>query len=338
MKANYIGFIKHSKINIIIDGQFGSTGKGLIAEKIAKTEEIDISIGCLSPNAGHSFYLDGQKQVTRCFPVSGILQENSLIYLSANSVIDEDLLFDEIKRFNIDPARIIIHPRASVITKEIKEKEKDSNYIKISSTQSGTGKARSSKIERTNPLVQNTESLRQFIQLFDLESFIADNRCLVETSQGVDLGLNFGLSYPYCTSRDVLPSCILAELGLHPMYLGNIMLTFRTYPIRVGNMYDDKGKLIGYSGPVYPNSIELTWDDLKQKEEYTSVTNKVRRVFTFSKHQYHRSIRLVKPTHIFLNFCNYIRPEDYELFKSLNPTPNYFGYSSNIDDIYTTLK
>lgn len=63
-------FILPDKCNLIIDGQFGSTGKGLIASAIAEQCHVDLAVGRLSPNAGHTFYLDGKKNVTKLLPVA----------------------------------------------------------------------------------------------------------------------------------------------------------------------------------------------------------------------------------------------------------------------------
>lgn len=43
------------RVNILLDGQFGSTGKGLFAEYISKHNRIDIAITNAGPNAGHTF-------------------------------------------------------------------------------------------------------------------------------------------------------------------------------------------------------------------------------------------------------------------------------------------
>lgn len=324
------GFIKSGKLNMIIDGQFGSTGKGLISAKIAVDNHIDVVCSRLSPNAGHTFYYQNKKYVSKLIPVAGVIQDRNVIYIGFGSVIDTEILFKEIEEFDIDPCRIKIHPRAAVITTENKilENNKD-GIVKIASTQSGSGAARSSKIMRVNPLAQNTESLKQFVDpSFDLEFYLNYGlNVFVETGQGLDLSLNVGYSYPYCTSVDVIPSAILSDFGLHPKYMGNCMMSIRTYPIRVGNPKDDSGNDLGYSGPVYPDSNELTWDDLKQEQELTTVTKRVRRVFTFSKEQYIRSLKLIKPTHIFLNFINYIREEDLNLFRFTKiQKPNYVGY------------
>jgi adenylosuccinate synthase len=124
----------------------------------------------------------------------------------------------------------------------------------------------------------------------------------------------------------------LSDAQVHPNYLGNVMLTIRTYPIRVGNIYKDD-ELIGYSGPFYPDSKELTWGEIKEPAEKTTVTNRVRRVASFSKLQYERALHYIKPTHVFLNFSNYLKDSQYVkklicIFKETK-LPDYIGVGSN---------
>lgn len=334
-------FIKSGKCNMIIDGQFGSTGKGLIANRIALDNVIHVAVGRLSPNAGHTFYYNDKKYITKMIPVAGIIQERSTIFLSAGSVIDIDILMKEMKEFDIDKERVLIHPRATVITKKDKEIEQDiSGVIKIASTQSGSGSARANKIMRVNPLAQNTSEIKHLIYKEKdeyLQFILSQNlNILVETGQGFDLSLNYGYSYPYCTSIDITPSAILNDVGLHPNDLGNIMMVIRTFPIRVGNPVDENNNEIGYSGPVYEDSKELSWDELNQNPELTTVTKRIRRIFTFSKEQFERSIKYIKPTHLFLNFINYLEEEnlkDFEFLNSLKKIKKYVGYGKYAEQI-----
>lgn len=328
-------FIKHGKLNIIIDGQFGSTGKGLIASYIGINNHIDLAIGRLSPNAGHTFYFGNplEKYVTRMLPVCSITNKESLIYLCAGSVIDVDILLKELKEFNIDDSRLFIHPRAAIITKKDKEEEsKNNNILKVASTQSGSGSARANKIMRSNPLACNTPELSKYIKEFDLDIFTKNNASIiVETSQGFDLSLQFGLSYPYCTSTDIIPSAILADIGAHPRCLGNVMMTVRTYPIRVGNTN------LGYSGDVYSDSKECSWKELGLEKELTTVTKRERRIFTFSKQQYMRSLKFIQPDYVFLNFMNYLKNSDLEWIKNNILSvrkPDFLGYGKTYLDIF----
>ena len=304
------------KVSVIIDGQFGSTGKGLAASRIAFDNHYDIAIASLSPNAGHTFYdSDMNKYVTKSLPVTGILSKRCQIYLSSDAVIDPDILFDEIKKFDIDPARIAIHPRAAIITKDSKLEEQKSNGVKIiASTQSGTGAARASKIMRNGVLAENYEPLKEFVCKLDMQYYLQQGcSAVVETGQGVDLGLNHGLAYPYCTSRDPHPSYILGELSLHPKYFGKSLVVFRTFPIRVGNIIEN-GKEVGYSGPFWDDSKEIDFSDIGVPDEYTTVTKRKRRIATFSMKQYVNTLNIIEPDYILLNFINYYY-SDFKKFK-----------------------
>lgn len=231
-------FIVPDKINFVIDGSFGSTGKGLIAARIAVDNHIDFACTTTSPNAGHTFYIGNSKFVTHLIPVSGIIHRRSTIVFSADSVIDPKLLLQEMDEFEIDPNRVFIHPRAVVITDADKEWENRDCMTRIGSTLSGTGKARAEKVLRTGLLAENCDFCRNHLLNFSLKQVLDEGShvsVLVETGQGVGLDLNHGFQYPHCTSRSVMPATILGELGLHPRFMGNCMLCFRAFPIRVGN-------------------------------------------------------------------------------------------------------
>lgn len=327
------GFIKSGKANIIIDGQFGSTGKGLIAAAISEYNHIDISIGRLSPNAGHTFYFNDKKCIVKMLPVSSIIHKRSTIYLSAGSVIDLEILIKEINEFNIDTNRIVIHPRAAIISDNDKKIEANkSGVASIASTQSGSGSARANKIMRKAKLAQDYISKfeKLGIEVYEIPiHFYMDSgvNILIETGQGFDLGLNFGYNYPHCTSVDVIPSAVLADIGIHPCYLGNVMMSIRTFPIRVGHIIENN-KIIGNSGPVYPDSNELSWKELNKPAELTTVTKRQRRIFTFSIQQYQRSLEFIRPDFVFLNFINYLREEDLIMFKKNIHLrkPDFVGY------------
>lgn len=334
MKKIIPNFIKPGKVNMIIDGSFGSTGKGLIASRIAMDNDCDIAISTLSPNSGHTFYKNNKKFVTRLFPVVGIINDTTKIHFASSAVLDLNLFFKEIEMFNIDINRISIDPNVAIISESDKLKELEKGGIeKIASTQSGTGSARASKILRTNILAKNIDQLNELIVLKPIDSYLDRGmRVMVETGQGIDLGLNHNQFYPYVSSKDVIPASILGDVGVHPSYMGNCMLTFRTYPIRVGNIMRD-GVEVGNSGPCWSDQYEMKWTDLGISPEITSVTKRERRIMSFSERQYHNSIRLVKPTHIFLNFANYILPEHISMFNDLRPKPNFIGTGPRPQDV-----
>ena len=329
--------LKKNKLNVLLDGQLGSTGKGLFASYISSHNTVDIAVSNSSPNAGHTFFINDKKYITRHIPISGILNEYALIYLCPGAIINKDILFEEIDTFNIDVNRLFIHPRCAVITESdiLNESDWTSSYAKISSTQSGVGSALASKIKRHAVLANhcfNTELIKP-IKL--QEYFHKGYTALMETSQGFDLSLNSGLAYPYCTSREITVSSALSDAQVHPNYLGNVIVTLRTFPIRVGNLKDETGKAIGYSGPFYNDSEELSWDDIGVKEELTTNTKRVRRVCTFSISAYQNMLDNLIPDYIFLNFCNYL--DKYELDDLLDKLPEvtHLGFGKTTDSIIT---
>jgi adenylosuccinate synthase len=333
--------MKSGKLNIVIDGQFGSTGKGLICSYIGVNEHIDVAVTNAAPNAGHTFIdTEGNKKVAKHLPVSTMFDKRSTIYLCAGAIINPKVLLKEIKDFDIDPDRICIHPRAAIIdeidiTNELRP---DSSQSKIASTRSGVGEALSRKVLRSSLLAEGCKELAPFIKELDLQLYM-DNHCsvLMEVPQGFDLSLNSGLSYPYCTSREVTISAALSDAQVHPYYLGNVMMSIRTFPIRVGNLVINNNE-IGYSGPFYPDSKEVTWKYIGVEEELTTNTKRVRRVATFSIEQYKRAVERLRPTHVFLNFVNYIRSEKRlkKLLEEMDKIRkvNYIGTGSTFFNVH----
>lgn len=340
-----------SHLNITLDGQFGSTGKGLFNDFIAKQEEnqVDIAISNAAPNAGHTFVDEhGIKKTVFHLPVSGVLQPNSQIYMCAGSIIDPDLLAQEISDFGIDPARVAIHPRACILLPEHKEREalNDSGATAIASTRKGVGAALADKIAR----IAGPRTALQYygegsmVKELDLLKEMGSGRktCLMEVPQGFGLSLNYGRSYPQCTSRDLTVAQALNDAGVHPIYLGAVGLCLRSYPIRVGNIVEE-GKEIGNSGPFFPDSDEKTWEDMGQTPELTTVTKRVRRIATFSYLQYKQALQTLRPNTVFLNFCNYfqsvhdfkeciVRMSNVEERVGLNPH-KLFGFGPAASDI-----
>ncbi len=323
--------IPNGKATILIDGQFGSTGKGLIAGYLGLKFPIDIAVANLSPNAGHTCVHEGKKYITHQLPMSAIFNKKAKIYIPPGAVIDHTLLFQEMKEFNIHPERVMIHPRTAVIQDyDSGVEEIDKNMTDISSTLSGTGSARNNKISR-EPLAvaENFAPLKSMIYALDLNREMHQGaHVLIETGQGLGLGLDSGYEYPYVTSKEVGISQTLADCQILPQYFGRTIMSIRTMPIRVG----------GPSGPFYPDSKELTWLDVGQTEERTTVTNKVRRIATWSELQLLDMVKYLQPNVVFLNFCNYIMDKDdletiMRSVKLNTQAPILCGWGPAIEDI-----
>lgn len=122
-----------------------------------------------------------------------------------------------------------------------------------------------------------------------------------------------------CTSRECTPQQAYADMGIVPGLVGDVYLNVRSFPIRVGNNYDETGKQVGYSGDGLHDHEETSWaqigvdaempqdqiDSLSIKEK-TTVTRKLRRVFTPSWSLLKQSAEFCGATKLILNFPQYI--------------------------------
>lgn len=300
------------KSYMIMDGQWGSTGKGLLAGYLARNVYIPDTVVCnFGPNAGHTFVTkDGVVVLTKQLPTAICAPSVRNILIGPGSIINLDILRKELKKFEtmLCDKRILIHPRAAIVHQ--RHKDLEANVLaSVSSTFSGTGAAVADKVMRKEHAIIANMTQDLVCSEDEYNTAITDAEILqIESAQGFELGINTGFSYPYCTSRDVTPAQILSDCAV-PMWVDpEIWVTMRVHPIRVGHQYDKQGRKIGDSGPVYNDQQELDWADIEfaPAPERTTVTNKIRRIFTFSEIGCRRMLNFVRPDHIFLNFVNYL--------------------------------
>lgn len=322
--------LSKGKVNILIDGQFGSTGKGLFAEYVSNTcKNIGIAITNAGPNAGHTFLFKGTKKVAKQLPITGILNKDSIIYISQGAIIHLPTFFKELVLFDVASDRVFIHPQAAVIKDEdiVVEKDINSSFTGISSTQSGTGSALSRKIRREDGVASFYSELDMFIKPLNLELLLESGKtALIEVPQGLGLSLNSRF-YPYCTSRDITIANSLNDCGIHPFYLGKVLACIRTFPIRVGNLPGS------YSGDFYFDSRETTWEAIGVPREYTTNTKRIRRVATFSYEQYKDMLMKFRPDYVFLNFCNYLDQVSLDSLLSKLPEVTHLGFGDTTEHI-----
>ena len=79
--------IENGKVNYLIDGQWGSTGKGKLAGYLySKYPELTIAISDNMPNAGHTFTRDGKNFIFKALP-TGVLFDGVTSLIGPQSVI-----------------------------------------------------------------------------------------------------------------------------------------------------------------------------------------------------------------------------------------------------------
>lgn len=302
-------------INVLIDGQWGSTGKGKLSAYLARRSDVVWNTADFQPNAGHTVVLNGKSYVTKTIP-SGFVNRDARLFLTAASTINVETLLKEIDMLSdfFVEFRLSIHPMAGVVMPEDIEEERQT-MREIASTMTGGGAALRRKIARKAVVAKDVPELQRWVSDRTPEILDTARRggiILAESAQGFDLSLNHGLRYPFTTSRDVTTANVLANLGAPPQLMSRCWASMRTFPIRVGHLVVD-GVKQGDSGPFYPDQKELTWEEVAAitgspavKPELTTVTKRIRRIFTWSPTQYRKFLSMCQPTDVFLNFVNYL--------------------------------
>jgi adenylosuccinate synthase len=313
-------------ITIVVGGQYGGEGKGKVAHYFAKERNINIAVRVGGSNSGHTVVNEKNETIIlRQLPTPSILP-NSISVLSAGSYIDIDILMEEIKVTGISQKQLLIDENAMVITKEDKDNEAHSTLRReIGSTLSGTGSCVIKRIKRNNTtlLAKDIEILKPYIintKEYLYKQLKKDKDILIEGTQGFGLSLLHSPHYPYTTSRDTTAAGFLSEVGLSPLSVDNIILVLRTFPIRVE----------GNSGCL---ENEISWNELEQIPELSSVTKKIRRIAKLDSEIIKKSIIANQPNMIILNHVDYIKEEDRKTFiktleKDINQNINYIGLDS----------
>lgn len=308
-------FRRAGKASFLLGGQWGSEGKGAAAAFLAthlreRHESFDIVTTNAGAQAGHTSTHDGQTKVVFHLPTAALYPDQPwpqpLTFLNAGSIIDPEGLLRELAANEHVLRNFAIHPNAAIITQECRDYEMrdDSAQTKIASTRKGVGEALARKVLRSGMTAKDYPVLCDYVHRVDLADAMSRGlSVLVEVPQGHSLSID-GPFYPHTTSRNCTVMQAMSDAGIHPHYYHQSMLVVRTYPIRVGHI-ETPGQVY-HSGDCFPDQRELSWEQLGQKPEITTVTKRVRRVFTFSEQQVIAAIAQTKPNVIYLTFCDYL--------------------------------
>jgi adenylosuccinate synthase len=300
---------------VLVDGQFGSTGKGLLAGWLAERPEargITHVTTNAGPNSGHTAYFQNtnhdtvDKIVTQQVPIASVFLERLghqvETVINAGAIIDPDILAAEVHNY-LDFKNVRVHPNAALIS-QLDKMHDMANVERIASTGKGIGPAQIAKLERKigavaygqyGTMLPGTFNERSWDNLWDWSKDVV----FVETAQGFSLGINSSRFYPNVTSRECTVMQAIADARIPAQMVRKVVACYRTYPIRVGNTQNS-------SGGCYEDQRETTWEELGLEPELTTVTKRVRRVFTWSRIQFRESVAVNRPNVIFINFLNYI--------------------------------
>lgn len=280
---------------IVVGGQYGSEGKGKVTALLAHQSASPWLVRCGGPNSGHTVTIDGKDVIMRQVPACAE-PHKATFCISAGCVVDEELLLAEVEALQIDRERIIVDPRAVLVTEEDRQLER-SGLSGIASTCSGTGAALIRRMSRRADvgLVKDSGAINKHCRVETVALLLHDALddgadVIIEGTQGFALSLLHGPEYPFVTSRDTTAAGFAMEVGLSPRRVQDVIVTIRTFPIRVG----------GNSGPF---EKEITWDEVRARSgapetlpEYTSVTRRLRRVAEFDLHAVKMACKYNTPT------------------------------------------
>lgn len=301
-------------VSIVVGGQFGSEGKGKVALELARTAKEDsvtlVRVG--GPNSGHTGYdASGRRFALRQLPAGSIDRDVDVVF-PAGSYIDVDVLFREIEELDYPRDKIFVSKYAKVIMPEHKAWEVEAGLSgAIGSTGSGVGAAVMASVAReaenfplTSYDAEHFSQLDRFVcdtSAFLRKQLLEDTRVIIEGSQGFGLSLLEGGYWPKATARSTTASAALSEAGLSPLDVDDIYLVLRSFPIRVAGQS---------SGPL---TNETSWakiahdvgrdDDIS---EYTTVTQKLRRVAKFDCEQVRAAIAVNNPSKIVMNHLDLV--------------------------------
>ena len=296
---------------IVVGGQYGSEGKGKVSAFITQQENIDICVRCGGPNSGHSFVDDnGCYVVVRQLP-TGFINPRTRLLIPAGALIDPSIVKQEIESLGLTPGRVGIDHKCFIIEEKDREQEQRLHLSeRLSSTLCGVGAAQARRILRSEDAVLARDAggehqwLRRYLTDVSDEVNTAldrERKVLIEGTQGFGLSLYHSDHYPKTTSRDTTSAGFLSEVGVSPRLVTEIVVVFRTFPIRVAG--DQAG----------PLKDEITWEQLQMEsgyphpiQEWTTVTRKLRRVARFDWELAQRCVEVNRPTRLAINGLDYL--------------------------------
>lgn len=301
-------------VTAVIGAQFGSEGKGTIVNALADEYGVHVRTG--APNAGHSFWHNEPMPWAMQSVPCGWTNPDAMLIIGRGAIVHLDTLIKEINaiekagyslrhRLFVDRDSFILENRHHEFEGGI-----DGDIHKtIGSTGEGVGACRVSRLNR-NMFEKGRQA--KDVDAGWLRSLLADTvdmlhrsykdgqNILLEGAQGYGLSLIHGF-WPHVTTNDTNAGQQLTDCGLPPQAIDEVIMTARTYPIRV-------------AGPSGPLEGELTWEYISERvgrptSELTTVTKKTRRIAEWNEPLFLRACAVNGATQIALTFTDYLDPQ-----------------------------
>ena len=131
-------------VDVLVGGQYGSEGKGNIADYLSPEYEVLMRVG--GSNAGHKVY--EEPPYTHISLPCGTRRETvgQDLLIGPGAVINPVRLLKEIRDCAVEPARLTLDEQAVVISPEDQMWEEENLKLEIGSTTHGVGKATARRV------------------------------------------------------------------------------------------------------------------------------------------------------------------------------------------------
>lgn len=282
----------------VVGTQWGDEGKGKIVEFLSEKSGSVVRYNG-GNNAGHTVVLDGKEYDFHIIPSGAVSGKKSII--GNGTVIDPEVLIDELEGLDEDDLNLLISNRAHVVMPYHKILDSKESEDELGTTGRGIGPCYEDKASRTrairmgdlgNPEILE-EKLKKRKDIFEddiekiieeyvsyykkLKPFIGDTvseinemmesnqNVLFEGAQGTLLDIDYG-SYPYVTSSNPTSGGVCTGAGVGPRNLDEIIGVAKAYTTRVGK------------GPFPAELTGETGEKLREKgQEFGVTTGRPRR-------------------------------------------------------------
>jgi adenylosuccinate synthase len=281
--------------DIVVDLQYGDSGKGKITHFLAKTKNYTHVLRYNGgANAGHTIFHKGKKFITQQIPAGVFFGIRSVI--GPGCVVNPDQFFKEIKMLEDagikTKGKIFIAENAHVVTREHKAEDRKQGG-KIGTTGSGNGPAYRAKYGRTGVRAAHVPALQPYlIDLYKEWYGGGKVRILAEGAQGFGLDIDWG-DYPFVTSSHCTVAGALLN-GLPPKAVKHVWGVAKIYETYVGSKkFQPKGAVFNTIGDI--------------GEEFGAVTGRRRQTNWMNMQTLERAARMNGVTHIVFSKVDVLR-------------------------------
>ena len=315
---------------IVCGGFWGDEGKGKIVSYLSLANRPDATARAgVGPNAEHGFIFKGKRYNLRQITCAFVCKTTKL-FIGAGVLVNPKIFLEEVKKTKTK-GRIWVDRQCGVIEERHIKDEQSSEFFtrKLKTMGMGCGPANAERARRILKTAEEIDELKPFLtNVSDELNDILDRggSVLVEGTQGYGLSLFHG-SYPYVTSKDTTAGACIADVGIGPLKVNDVVVVLKSYVTRAS------------PGPL---ADEYSFEEIKQlglEEAETAIVYErpggVRRVGRFDFETAKRALRINSATQIALTCVDKLYPEcrSAESYEELSHRAKEF-----IDDIETKLK